>query len=338
MSGYPTTSTGATVPLTSQVGGHAGVQTTEDGSLIIKPALTLEHEFYQSLTSKDSFQALRPYVPKFYGTLKLEGQVDESEGSFKEIEGTNKDTFLSNHQDVTSDIDFDNLQSLVLENLSHSFDKPNILDIKLGTVLYDESASPEKVERMLKTARETTSLETGVRLTGFQVYDIQTGLAVNTPKSYGKSIKPSDLADGIARFFPVPSESTSMGLSPQFLLPILEGVRKNVAEIREALAGMEMRMVGGSLLVIYEADPKKVEEGIEWMKKLEGEEALEDEEDEDDEEEKSKPRPPYLVKLIDFAHARFRPGEGPDEGVLKGIDTVLQLLEGRIEQVKKQGT
>ena len=62
-----------------------------------------------------------------------------------------------------------NLQSIVLENLSFPFLKPNILDIKLGTVLYDETASPEKVARMQKNARESTSLETGVRLTGFQV-------------------------------------------------------------------------------------------------------------------------------------------------------------------------
>ena len=57
----------------------------------------------------------------------------------------------------------------MLENLSHAFSKPNILDIKLGTVLYDDGASAEKRARMEKTARETTSLETGVRLTGFQV-------------------------------------------------------------------------------------------------------------------------------------------------------------------------
>jgi len=57
----------------------------------------------------------------------------------------------------------------VLENLSHPFLKPNILDVKLGTVLYDPGASPEKVERMKKAAADTTSLETGVRLTGFQV-------------------------------------------------------------------------------------------------------------------------------------------------------------------------
>lgn len=43
------------------------------------------------------------------------------------------------------------------------------MDIKLGTILYDDEASPEKVARMISTAQKTTSLETGVRLTGFQV-------------------------------------------------------------------------------------------------------------------------------------------------------------------------
>jgi inositol-polyphosphate multikinase len=61
------------------------------------------------------------------------------------------------------------LHSIVLENLAHSFLKPNILDIKLGTVLYDQDASEEKRARMERVARETTSLETGIRLTGFQV-------------------------------------------------------------------------------------------------------------------------------------------------------------------------
>lgn len=95
------TSTGATIPLASQVGGHSGVQTTEDGSLIIKPALALEHEFYQSLTTNDSFQALRPFIPKFYGTLKLEGQVDEStEGGVKEVPGGQKDMYPSSNPGI----------------------------------------------------------------------------------------------------------------------------------------------------------------------------------------------------------------------------------------------
>jgi inositol-polyphosphate multikinase len=219
----------------------------------------------------------------------------------------------------------------VLENLSFPFSKPNILDVKLGTELYDASASPEKRERMIATARATTSYETGVRLTGFQVYDNSTGQPVVTPKSYGKTIKPADLSDGITRFFPVPTAEQTQGLPPQLLLPILRGTRKNVAEIRAAIARVEMRMVGGSILVIYEGDHTRAKEALEKFDEAKVGEVDEDEDDE--EEESAKVGPPYLVKLIDFAHTSIAEGQGPDVGVLKGLDTVLELLDERIEAV-----
>jgi len=59
---------------------------------------------------------------------------------------------------------------LVLENLTHRFLRPNILDIKLGTILYDpKSANIEKQERMKLASLNSTSGELGLRLTGFQV-------------------------------------------------------------------------------------------------------------------------------------------------------------------------
>ena len=66
------------VPLTSQVGGHSGVLTTEDEAMVIKPALPLELEFYQTHISDAAFEPLRPFLPMFYGSLKLEGMIDES--------------------------------------------------------------------------------------------------------------------------------------------------------------------------------------------------------------------------------------------------------------------
>ena len=74
------------VPLAAQVGGHPGVLTTEDGSLLIKPALPAEVAFYQSAATDASFAPLRPYLPKFYGTLRLEGRLDESETSAQDGE------------------------------------------------------------------------------------------------------------------------------------------------------------------------------------------------------------------------------------------------------------
>lgn len=60
-------------------------------------------------------------------------------------------------------------KSVVLENLAHAYTRPCILDAKLGTVLYSPEATEEKRARMDKQARETTSHETGLRLTGCQV-------------------------------------------------------------------------------------------------------------------------------------------------------------------------
>lgn len=169
-------------------------------------------------------------------------------------------------------------------------------------------------------------------------------LASRSTKFYSKSIKPSDLPDGIARFFPLASDaprkptarsdseeaapSQGTGLPADIILLVLESLREDIAKVRAALAEVHMRMVGGSLLIIYEADWERARESLKWL-----EEADEDE----DEESSGKKRvgPPYLIKLIDFAHTRIVPGIGPDEGVLKGVDTVLSLLNGRIEQVKQ---
>ena len=156
------------------------------------------------------------------------------------------------------------------------------------------------------------------------MYDNSTGLAQNTPKSYGKSIKASQLSEGVARFFPV-GDATSSGLPKATLVPILQGIREEVQEIRDIFAELEVRMVGGSLLVIYEADWQKAEEGL-----IQDED--EDEDDSDDEDEK-KPGPPFLVKVIDFAHTTLTPGQGVDSGVLLGLDTVLRLLDRRLSEI-----
>ena len=82
--------------LSSQVGGHPGVSTTEDGSLLIKPALPHEISFYEHLTSDHVFAHLRPYVPKFYGTLKFQGTVENGNlETFREAPKEEKDKCFS---------------------------------------------------------------------------------------------------------------------------------------------------------------------------------------------------------------------------------------------------
>ena len=165
---------------------------------------------------------------------------------------------------------------------------------------------------------------------------------MNTPKSYGKSIRAAQLGEGIAKFFPVGSPvsdttpSSSNGLPKETLEPILRAICEEIAEIRQVCSCLEMRMVGASLLIIYEADWARAEQCLTEFN--EEEDVVEDEgadmADEDDEDDSSKrPGPPFVVKLIDFAHTRFAPGEGPDKGVLLGMDTLLKLLDTRLAEI-----
>lgn len=90
-------------------------------------------------------------------------------------------------------------------------------------------------------------------------------------------------------------------------------------------------MVGGSLLIVYEADWTRVKEALQRIEEDDGDENEEDDEDEDD---SKRIGPPYVVKLIDFAHTRMAAGKGPDEGVLLGMNTLLKLIEGRIAELE----
>ncbi|GLB35586.1 putative inositol phosphokinase (IPK) family protein [Lyophyllum shimeji] len=333
-----------------KVMGHAGMRTTgPDGSLIIKPAFPAEHRFYEMLNRDPHLARLRPFIPKFLGTLE---SYSGSGSQFLKAEAeaeADSNGFL-----VPIPVPPGRTQSLILENLCSAFVKPNTLDVKLGTVFYDEFMAEDKVLRMERTARETTSRSTGVRLTEFQVYDNVTSEAICVPKSYGKALAVSELPEGIARFFPVHCEpsssalhngngavgpSPSRGLPRKTLIPILRAIRQTVSKIRDVYASFEMRMVGGSLLIMYEADWSRAEAGVRRLLASSSSSMprpipipSSGEEDWDRAHTHRSPSP-CVVKLVDFAHTRLAPGEGPDEGVLLGLDTMLKLLDGRIAQL-----
>jgi len=130
----------------------------------------------------------------------------------------------------------------------------------------------------------------------------------------------------------------------------LESLREDVTELLEAFQEVHLRMVGGSLLIIYEGDWERAAEGVKRFlledenssesggeENEDGDDEEEDEEDDEDEndlEGKKRSGPPYTLSLIDFAHTRVTPGQGPSQGVLLGLSTVRKLLDGRIEQVR----
>lgn len=142
-------------PSAGQVAGHAGAVGTFQGpngeALVAKKSIKSEAQFYEELNSfeplaNESQEAAvrrkefaQRFTPKYYGSVSL-----SEDPSSKEV-------------------------SVVCEDLLAGYRRPNVMDIKLGTQLWDEDSSEEKRLRMEKVSRETTSGPTGVRLTGWRV-------------------------------------------------------------------------------------------------------------------------------------------------------------------------
>lgn len=167
-----------------------------------------------------------------------------------------------------------------------------------------------------------------------QVFDV-------IPKSYGKTITASHLPEGMAKFFAATdladSPPNGPGVRKDLLIPIVKGVIDLVTEIRDAVAETEMRMVAGSLLIIWEGDESALESALD--RKMDEAmnakaQALPKSKSVSTRSDLSSPTPPYLVRLIDFAHTHAVPGQGPDEGALKGIDTSLRLFQSRLAELQ----
>ena len=60
------------------------MSTTENGSLLIKPAVPIELAFYQQLQQDSNLENLRVFTPTFLGTLKVMGKVDEVRSAVSE--------------------------------------------------------------------------------------------------------------------------------------------------------------------------------------------------------------------------------------------------------------
>lgn len=146
------------------------------------------------------------------------------------------------------------------------------------------------------------------------MYDAKTDDWVRTPKEYGKAIPSAELVHGFRRFTPAAEEKPDIhthsdltpappsGLPAATLLSMLNAILDDVQQYFEIVKNYEWRVAGGSLLIVYEGKEGAPER--------------------------------HRVKMIDFAHARHLPGEGPDEGVLKGVQTVISLLKGRIVELQ----
>lgn len=324
--------------------GHDGVLLDASGELFIKPCTQAEVDFYQQALIHHP--EIAGVMPTFIGTLQLGGPAQAmGEGTAVQatltrdagVEAAQKDRRLHGNKLTTE-------TAIVLQNLEHGFTHPNVLDIKLGAKLYKDGTSADKAARLDKIACETTSGSLHFRIAGMKVWNGQNHESYD--KFYGRQFIADNVTAGFETFF----ASLSATLKADEVTEILETIRAEIAKVRHVLEASESRFFSSSLLIVYEGDsdalnsivgekakaPYLIENAPtlgEVKHRIEKEEG--DEEDDEDDDEEDEPPVVFRVKLIDFAHAQWTPGQGQDENVIIGLKNIEEQMDFLISRLIK---
>ncbi|KAF7947753.1 hypothetical protein EAE96_008832 [Botrytis aclada] len=325
------------------VAGHDGTLSDIDGELFIKPCTDTEIAFYNdTIAGHPDFY---DFMPEFLGTLQLdENQNASFEEKATELIAQHAKPEVSypgrtNGKRITTN------QAVVLMNASHGFVKPNILDVKLGVRLWADDAHQEKKKRFDKVTQQTTHKDLGFRIAGMRVWqgpdakgdDIDEDGYRIYKKDYGRfELNNSNVHEAFKNFI----FTESAGLDNELGRLISQAFLTDLRRIQEALENQESRMYSASLLFVFEGDGKALRAAMEEASRTpppttmerassssgETHSSFEDDEEDEDLEEESFPKI-YSLKVIDFAHATWTPGLGPDENSLVGVRSVGDILE-----------
>ncbi|KAB0358491.1 hypothetical protein FD754_002647 [Muntiacus muntjak] len=172
------------VPLSHQVADHmygkdkVGILQHPDGTVLkqlqLPPRGPRELEFYNMVSevfaadcTDDVLLELRKYLPKYYG--------------------------------IWSPPTAPNNLYLKLEDVTHKFNKPCIMDVKIGRKSYDPFASSEKIQQQV--SKYPLMEEIGFLVFGMRVYHVHSDSYETKNQHYGISLIRETLKDGVSRFF-----------------------------------------------------------------------------------------------------------------------------------------
>ncbi|KAF2539209.1 hypothetical protein F2Q68_00023130 [Brassica cretica] len=100
----------------------------------------IEVKFYESFSSNTEIpDHIRRYFPVYHGTQAVEGS--------------------------------DGAAMIVLENLLSKYSKPSVMDVKMGSRTWYPEASEEYIRKCLRKDARSTTVSSGFRISGFEVYD-----------------------------------------------------------------------------------------------------------------------------------------------------------------------
>ncbi|KAG6037762.1 hypothetical protein E4U41_004791 [Claviceps citrina] len=369
------------------VAGHEGTMCDADGEFFIKPCTQSEIDFYMSVSqlsarkrSKKHKYDLNDIMPLFMGTLTLtdpsSSDLDEALACVVAEEGTLQTTKehivatvreqISNGVVGPSPTDNEKWipnkgkkiktdQALVLENITHGFKCPNILDVKLGMRLWADDAPQQKKDRFTKISAETTHGTLGFRIAGMRVYrgsedasDLDDEGYKIYDKDYGRfSVNDDNVIEAFKRFI----FNKGANITKNMGRKVCEAFVQDLENVHDILSNHETRMYSTSLLFVFEGDADALQKAFDeneafsqtaetrasclpTTRRIDSGIDLDEDEglyDSDLEDLVASVPKIYSLKLIDFAHASWAPGQGPDENILTGVRSLKKIFSQMAE-------
>lgn len=313
-----------------QAAGHDGPLTNSDEMLLFKPTCPEEIEFYESVATRPIDEEgddvpLRLWMPSFLGTLNAQSSPIP------------KQALPEDYESPPAESNAQNGVYLVLENLVFGYVRPNVLDIKLGKILWDDKASCEKKERLKEVSKNSTSGTLGFRICGMnmeknkRVEQLDPALYEETDdgyvfvnKIYGRQLSVESTIDAFRLYF------GSGLLSVHEKTIMIEAFLNRLKLFYNTILCEEVRMISSSLLLVFEGDTSRWKKNTcnhELVRPSVIDSELDGEENSDSDEATKEISTLSSMSIIDFAHSRLVPGEGHDENIIVGIENLIDIFE-----------
>ena len=131
-----------------------------------------------------TIRALRPYIPQFFGAQVLTPSMpDLHEAVAKELQERGEP-----------------LRMITLQDVCAGFERPCVLDMKMGTRQYGLNAPDCKVETKTRKARESTSSTLGMRIHGFRKWSPSEQSYLRTDKYQCRALSAEGVRTSLKQF------------------------------------------------------------------------------------------------------------------------------------------
>uniref|UniRef100_A0A0P4W9T9 Kinase n=1 Tax=Scylla olivacea TaxID=85551 RepID=A0A0P4W9T9_SCYOL len=140
------------------------------------------------------------------------------------------------------------VECIMLENLTHKFRYPCVLDLKMGTRQYGDDAPESKRKSQTAKAANTTTITLGVRLAGMQVYNKEEKGYHCKNKYYGQQLSEEGFKETLLHYL-----HNGHGLR----LDIADMIISRLEELSSIISKLDsVRFFTSSLLILYDGfDP-----------------------------------------------------------------------------------